>query len=81
MNISIEVTEPLLDFLDSKVREGLYKSRSEMVRCAIREMIQKDLEEQLRAIGLTPEKFKKLRDEVGKELRRTKHKQLAVVDD
>jgi len=68
MNISIEVTGDLLQYLDEKVKEGLYKSRSEVVRTAIREMIQHDIQEQLKAKGLRPKDIPKLRDEVAGEL-------------
>ncbi|MFW6048402.1 MAG: ribbon-helix-helix domain-containing protein [Candidatus Natronoplasma sp.] len=63
MNISVEVTEELLDYLESKVEEGLFKSRSEVVRAAIREMIQKDLQYQLKEKGLSEEEMKRLREE------------------
>ncbi len=68
MNISIEVTGNLLDYLDKKVQLGLYKSRSEVVREAIREMIRRDLQEQMEAKGLTMEEVEKLRGEVSGEL-------------
>jgi putative addiction module CopG family antidote len=68
MNISIEVTGNLLDYLDKKVQLGLYKSRSEVVREAIREMIRRDLQEQMEAKGLTMEELEKLRGEVSGEL-------------
>lgn len=68
MNISIEVTGNLLDYLDKKVQLGLYKSRSEVVREAIREMIRRDLQEQMEAKGLTMEELDKLRGEVSSEL-------------
>ena len=73
MNISVEVTGHLLEYLDSKVKLGLYKSRSEAVRCAIREMIQRDLEEQLRAKGISPENLDELRDEVWGEVLEKKY--------
>lgn len=63
MNVSIEVTGDILEYLDSKVKEGLYKSRSEVVREAIRGMIQKDIEEKLKEKGLTPEELKEIREE------------------
>lgn len=68
MNISIEVTGNLRDYLDKKVQLGLYKSRSEVVREAIREMIRRDLQEQMEAKGLTMEEIEKLRGEVSGEL-------------
>ena len=68
MNISIEVTGNLRDYLDKKVQLGLYKSRSEVVREAIREMIRRDLQEQMEAKGLTMEELEKLRGEVSGEL-------------
>ena len=76
MNISVEVTGELLEYLDTKVKNGLYKSRSEVIRTAIREMIQKDLEEQLRAKGITPNSLKKLRHEAAGEVIGRKYKKL-----
>ena len=67
MNVSVEVTGNLLEYLDQKVKGGYYKSRSEVVRNAIRLMIQKDIEEQLRQKGLDPETFKELRKETSGE--------------
>ena len=52
MNISVELTDNLLDYLNRKVESGTYKSRSEVVREAIRLLIQKDLEQQLRDKGV-----------------------------
>jgi putative addiction module CopG family antidote len=68
MNVSVEVTGDLLDYLDQKVKNGLYKSRSEVVRSAIRLMIQRDLEEQLRRRGLDPETFEEIRKETSGDL-------------
>ena len=68
MNISVEVTGNLLEYLNKKVELGLYKSRSEVVREAIRRMIQKDLQEQMEAKGITIEEIEKLRGEVSGEL-------------
>ncbi len=74
MNISIEITGEILEYLNSKVESGLYKSRSEAIRNAIREMIQKDLEEQLRAKGISPKNIKKLRKEAAGEIIAKKYK-------
>jgi Arc/MetJ-type ribon-helix-helix transcriptional regulator len=68
MNISVEVTGTLLKYLDSKVKEGLYKSRSEAVRSAIREMIQDDISEQLKRKGVTPKELKKMRREIAGDI-------------
>jgi putative addiction module CopG family antidote len=76
MNISVELTEDLLEYLDSKVKSGLYKSRSEVIRSAIRDMIKQDLENRLRASGLTPAKIKQLRKKVAGELIAKKYKEL-----
>lgn len=73
MNISVEVTGELLDYLESKVEEGLFKSRSEVVRAAIREMIQKDLQYQLKEKGLSEEEMKKLREEEAGEILEEKY--------
>ena len=45
MNITVEVSDRLLKRLDSKVKKGIYKSRSEAVREAIRKIIDKDVDE------------------------------------
>ena len=76
MNISIEITGNLLEYLDSKVKLGSYKSRSEVVRTAIREMIQRDLENLLRAKGVTPESFAALRNSVAGEIVEQEYKEL-----
>jgi len=68
MNISVEITGYLLDYLNGKVKGGAYKSRSEVVREAIRLMIREDLEQQLKEKGITPELLEELRSEVGGEL-------------
>lgn len=77
MNISVEITGNLLKYLDSKVISGTFKSRSEVVRTAIREMIQRDLEDMLRQKGITPEVLSTLRDEVVGEVLAKKHRELA----
>ena len=76
MNISVEITGYLLEYLDQKVKKGLYKSRSEVVREAIRYMIQKDLENQLRAKGIAPEDLDELRDDVAGDILVKKYKAL-----
>ncbi len=76
MNVSVEVTGNLLEYLDQKVKEGYYKSRSEVVRNAIRLMIQKDIEEQLRLKGLDPETFEEIRKETSGELLEKKYPKL-----
>jgi putative addiction module CopG family antidote len=80
MNVSVEVTGNLLEYLDQKVKQGYYKSRSEVVRNAIRLMIQKDIEEQLRQKGLDPDKFKEIRKETSGELLEKKFPELAEND-
>ncbi|MFO7991377.1 MAG: ribbon-helix-helix domain-containing protein [Thermoplasmata archaeon] len=77
MNISVEITGEILDYLETKVEEGLYKSRSEVVRAAIRDMIQKDIQMQLREKGLTPEELKKLRNENAGEVLEEKFPRLS----
>ena len=68
MNISVEVTGNILEYLNKQVQTGLYKSRSEVVREAIREMIQKDLQEQMESKGITLENLDELREEVSGEI-------------
>ena len=77
MNVSVEMTGNILEYLDRKVKQGLFKSRSEAVRSAIRLMIQKDLEEQLRQRGLDPETFKTTRKETSGELLERRYKDLS----
>jgi len=77
MNISIEVTPGLLDYLDSKVRKGLYKSRSEVVREAIRELIRLDMVRTLAENGFKPEDLDRLRDGAADELFAKKYKRFA----
>ena len=73
MNISIEVTGNLLKYLDSKVHSGFFKSRSEVVRQAIRDMIQQDLAGQLEAKGITIDDIENLREEVSVKLLERKY--------
>ena len=76
MNISVEVTGNLLEYLNLKVESGIYKSRSEVVRQAIRLLIQTDLEQQLKEKGIDPKNLDKLRDEVSEEFLGKKYKKL-----
>ena len=76
MNISVEITESLRDFLNEKVNSGVYKSRSEAVREGIRLLIQRDLEYQLRERGIDPKNLDKYRDEVAEEVLGKKYKDL-----
>ncbi len=76
MNISVEVTGEILDYLESKVDQGMFKSRSEVVRAAIREMIRKDLQNKLKEKGLTSEEMKRFREEEGGELIEEKYPEL-----
>lgn len=68
MNISVEITNEILCYLDAKVNEGLYKSRSEVVRTAIREMIQQDISEQLKKKGVTKKELQQLREHIVSDL-------------
>jgi len=77
LNVSVEVTGNLLDYLDEKVRSGLFKSRSEVVRTAIRNMIQEDLEKQIEDAGLDPKTFRKMRKKVSGDLVEERYKELA----
>jgi putative addiction module CopG family antidote len=77
MNISIEITGNLLEFLNEKVNSGIYKSRSEAVREGIRLLIQQDLEYQLRERGIDPKNLDKYRDEVVGEVLGKKYKRLS----
>jgi len=73
MNVSIELTGNLLEYVDRAVKSGIYKSRSEVVREAIRTMIQNDLREQLKAKGLTLKEFNRVRGEVSGGLIKKKY--------
>ena len=68
MNISVEVTPDLLKYLDGKVKSGMFKSRSEAMRSAIRDMIQRDLQYQLKEKGITLKDIESLRNDVAGEL-------------
>ena len=76
MNISIEVTGSLLAYLDSKVKKGLYKSRSEVIREAIREMLRQDLVQQMAEKGIKPEDLMNIRKEVAHEILEKRYKKL-----
>ena len=77
MNISVEITGNLLEYLNQKVKSGTYKSRSEVVRQAIRLLIQMDLEQQLKEKGIDPDNLDELRNEVSREVLGKKYKKLA----
>jgi|Deesub1362A_J573_1020465.scaffolds.fasta_scaffold00631_11 putative addiction module CopG family antidote len=64
MNISIELTPELLDYIENQVKKGRYKSRSEVVREAIRMMIKEDLERLLEEKGLDLSKLEEGREKV-----------------
>jgi putative addiction module CopG family antidote len=68
MNVSIELTPELLEYLEKKVKSGKYKSRSEVVREAIRMMMKADLERILEEKGIDLKRFKEEREEVSGEL-------------
>ena len=67
MNISIEVTTEIKDYLDYQVKKG-YKSRSEVVRDAIRRMIKEEIRHEARKKNITLKDLEKTRDDVAKEL-------------
>ncbi len=74
MNISVELTPELVEYIESKVRTGRYKSRSEVVREAIRMMIKSDLEKMLEEKGFDLKKFEEEREKVSGELIERKYK-------
>ncbi|MBO8182729.1 MAG: type II toxin-antitoxin system ParD family antitoxin [Archaeoglobus sp.] len=74
MNISVELTPELLEYIESKVRSGKYKSRSEVVREAIRMMIKSDLERMLEEKGFDLKKFEEEREKISGELIEKKYR-------
>ena len=74
MNISVELTPELVEYIESKVKTGRYKSRSEVVREAIRMMIKSDLEKMLEEKGFDLKKFEEEREKVSGELIERKYK-------
>ena len=69
MNISLELTGNILEYLEEKVASGSYKSRGDVIKEAVREMIQRDLMKQLKEKGLNSlEEFEKARNEISGEL-------------
>ena len=74
MNISVELTGSILEYIEKKVNMGLYKSRSEVIREAIRKMISDDIREQLKVRGLTEKELEKARNKVARELIGKKYK-------
>ncbi len=68
MNVSIELTPQLLEYLEKKVKNGKYKSRSEVVREAIRMMMKADLERILEEKGIDLKRFEEEREKVSGEL-------------
>ena len=73
MNISIEVTKDLLDYLDGKVGQG-YTSRSEVTRDAIRKLIQEDIRREARMRSLTLDELNKTRIDISGELIEKKYR-------
>jgi Arc/MetJ-type ribon-helix-helix transcriptional regulator len=69
MNVSIELTPDLVNYLKSK-REGGYTSRSEVVRDALRKMMMDDLS--LAARKVSPEEFENRRKIVGEDIVRAR---------
>ncbi|MFH1722866.1 MAG: ribbon-helix-helix domain-containing protein [Candidatus Altiarchaeota archaeon] len=67
MNVSVELTKDLMEYVEKKRRSGLYKSRSEVFRDALRKMINEELSSGVRS-KLSPEDFKRLRKEVGEKI-------------
>ena len=45
MNVSIELTPKMLSYIRKKVRSGMYNSRSEVMRAALRMMIAEEVED------------------------------------
>ncbi len=76
MNISVELTPELFEYLEKKVKSGKYKSRSEVVREAVRMMMKADIERILEEKGIDLEKFEDERDKVSGELIGRKYKGL-----
>jgi len=74
MNISVELTPELVEYIEGKVRTGRYKSRSEVVREAIRMMIKSDLEKMLEEKGFDLKKFEEEREKISGELIERKYK-------
>ncbi|RLI76905.1 type II toxin-antitoxin system ParD family antitoxin [Archaeoglobales archaeon] len=72
--MSVELTPELVEYIESKVRTGRYKSRSEVVREAIRMMIKSDLEKMLEEKGFDLKKFEEEREKVSGELIERKYK-------
>ncbi|VVC03485.1 Putative nickel-responsive regulator [Candidatus Burarchaeum australiense] len=46
MNVSIELTPKMLSYIRKKVKGGLYNSRSEVLRAALRMMIAEEAEDE-----------------------------------
>jgi len=76
MNISVELTPELFEYLEKKVKSGKYKSRSEVIREAVRMMMKADIERILEEKGIDLEKFEDERDKVSGELIGRKYKGL-----
>jgi Arc/MetJ-type ribon-helix-helix transcriptional regulator len=64
----------MLDYLRLKEQSGLYTSRSEVVRDALRRMMADDLS--LVAKGITLNEFKQLRKRAGEEIVRERFPEL-----
>ncbi len=76
MNVSVELTPDLADYVEKKRQSGLYKSRSEVIRDALRHMINEELRAGVRS-RLSPAEFKRVRKEVGDKIVRQRFPELA----
>ena len=55
--ITLKIGDALLEAIDELVRRGLYSTRSEVIRVAVRELVKKELWEREKGVsqtGITP---------------------------
>ncbi|MBE8539651.1 ribbon-helix-helix protein, CopG family [Geoglobus acetivorans] len=74
--MSVELTPELLEYIERKVKSDKYKSRSEVVREAIRMMMKADLEKLLEEKGIDLKKFEEERGKISGELIEKKYGKL-----
>ncbi len=84
MIVSIRLPEGLVENVDSLVKDGMYSSRSDVVKDAVRKLVAKSALHKL--VGLVPgdgkdstKKIRELRNKLSKEIKSAED--LKVIDD
>jgi len=68
--ITVNLSERLNEYLERKVRTGLYKSKDEIIIESLREKVLNELKKEIAERGITRESFEELRKEAGGDIAR-----------